>query len=408
MINLKEVFKLHKKEMITAALFLMVVFVMLFGLIASWKEVGRDFVAGYRAAVLPQSSMAERVVGAIASLETAVNEDAFQHRNFIELFGLTQKAMGKNIVPDSAYGALYKTPANQITFAVMKKDVSKELEQIRTLKSQLDEIGIPLLYIQAPFKLPEKDGQLPPTVKDYANENADEFLFGLSQSKIDYLDLRPVFWSSGMDQNQLFFNTDHHWTIEGAFFSLGPIIEKLNQDYAFRIDSQMTKIENYKKKTYQDFYIGSMGRRVGKQYGGVDDFTLITPDFETNYTLYERDYRGEKIYEGTFEEAVLTKDYLNKEAPLDTNRYAVYHGDNAELEFINHNVDRGKILMIKDSFGLPIYSFLSLGVHETRALDVRLYKGSVFEYAKKYRPEVVIILYNADCFGSVMFDFEAK
>ncbi|MBR0596746.1 alginate O-acetyltransferase AlgX-related protein [Sinanaerobacter chloroacetimidivorans] len=406
--NLKEAFLLHKKEMITAAMFLIVVFVMLFGLIASWKDVGRTFLAGYRSTVPPQSPVVERVVGAIASLENAVNEDTFQRHNFIELFGLTQKTMGKNIVSDSGYGALYKTSKAQITYAVMKKDVSNELEQIRTLKSQLDEIGIPLLYIQAPFKLPEKGNQLPPTVKDYANENADDFLAGLAASDIDYLDLRQVFWSSDLDQNQLFFNTDHHWTIDGAFLSMGTIVDKLNNDYQFHIDDRITNIENYNRTTYEDFYIGSMGRRVGKLYGGVDDFTLITPDFDTSYTLYERDYGGEKVYEGSFEEAVLTKDYIDQEAPLDTNRYAVYHGDNAELEFINHNVNSGKIMMIKDSFGLPVYSFLSLGVQELRALDVRLYKESVFEYAKKYRPEVVIILYNADCFGSTMFDFEAK
>jgi len=149
-----------------------------------------------------------------------------------------------------------------------------------------------------------------------------------------------------------------------------------------------------------------MGRRVGKTYSGIDDFSLITPKFDTSYTVYERDYGGEKIFEGTFEEAVLNNSYMDKDASLDTNRYAVYHGDNAELEFNNHLEDKGKILMVKDSFGLPIYSFLSLAVKEVRALDVRLYKGSVSEYAKEHRPDVVIILYNADCFGGNMFDFQ--
>lgn len=80
----------------------------------------------------------------------------------------------------------------------------------------------------------------------------------------------------------------------------------------------------------------------------------------------------------------------------------------AELQFINHNVKKGKILIIKDSFGLPIYSFMSTGVHEVRALDVRLFKGSVAEYAKEYNPDIVILFYNADCFGGPMFDFGEK
>ncbi|HYE67370.1 MAG TPA: hypothetical protein VEA58_02090, partial [Anaerovoracaceae bacterium] len=116
----------------------------------------------------------------------------------------------------------------------------------------------------------------------------------------------------------------------------------------------------------------------------------------------------EKIFEGTFGEAVLTNSYLAEGTPLETNRYAVYHGDNAELVFVNHNVRSGKILIIKDSFGLPVYSFLSTVVHEVRALDVRLYQDSVAEYAEKYQPDVVIVLYNGDCFGDSMFRFDGK
>lgn len=400
--------KIFKKEKVTTVLFLIVIFVMFIGMIISWQEIRDDFLNDYRTTVAPKTPIIQRVIGAIDSFERTISCDTYKRENFIELYGLTQKIMKRNIIADAGYGELYKTSYNQIAFSVGKKDVASELESICKLKYELDQEGIPLLYIQAPFKLQEGNEQLPQNVKDYANDNADRFLDGLDKAGIDYLDLRPSFWSSGMNQNQLFYNTDHHWTIDGAFYSFGDIVSKLNKEYHFNINDKYTDINNYKRKTYREFYIGSMGRRVGKAYGGVDDFSLITPNFDTSYTIYEREYGGEKIYEGTFEKAVLTNSYMNKNASLDTNRYAVYHGDNAELEFINHNVKEGKILMVKDSFGLPIYSFLSLGVNEVRALDVRLYKESVSSYAKEHKPDVVLILYNADCFGSSMFNFEAK
>ncbi len=62
--------------------------------------------------------------------------------------------------------------------------------------------------------------------------------------------------------------------------------------------------------------------------------------------------------------------------------------------------------MIKDSFGIPVYSFLSLGVSEVRALDLRLFKRSVSEYAKNNKPDVVLLMYNADAFGDIMYNFE--
>jgi hypothetical protein len=195
---------------------------------------------------------------------------------------------------------------------------------------------------------------------------------------------------------------------QGAFFAYQEIAERISGNYGFRIDGSYTDLANYNQEAFETASLGSMGRRVGEAYGGTDDFTLITPKFDTDYTLYEREYGAEKVYEGNFREAVLANSYLEEGTLLETNRYAAYHGDNAELQFVNHRVKEGKVMMIKDSFGLPIYSFLSAGVHELRALDVRLYQDSVAEYAVKHRPDVVIILYNADCFSGGLFRFDGK
>jgi len=404
----KMLFQTHKIEKITTIAFLIAIFVMTYGLLFSGHNITGDFLMDYRNTVKPGTPIIDRVTGAIGSLERTINNDTYKKDDLVELYGLTQKTLDKNVISDPAYGQIYKTSFNQITYAVKKQDVNPELRSMKKLKKGLDEIGIPLLYIQAPFKLPENEQQLPANVRDYANDNADRFLAGLDKEGINTLDLRKIFASNGMTQNEIFFNTDHHWTIDSAFYAMKSITGTLNANYSFHINEKYADISNFNRKVYKDYYIGSMGRRVGKTYGGVDDFTLITPNFDTDYTVYERDYGGEKIYEGSFQKAVLTNDYLKPGTPLDTNRYAVYHGDNAELEFVNHNIKGGKVLMVKDSFGLPIYCFLSLGVHEVRALDVRLYTGSVLEYAKANKPDVVVILYNADCFGGNMFDFDEK
>ena len=404
----RNLFRTNKAEKITAIAFLAVILGMLWGLLFTDHNVKEDFLNDYRTTILPGTPIVERIAGAIDSMEKIIDSDTYKREDYIDFYGLVHKLLGKRVMVDIGYGELYKTKYGQITYAVPKQDVSEELESIYELKKELDKQGIPLLFVQAPFKLPADEQQLPDNVKDHANENADRFLKGLDAAGIDYLDLRENYWSKGLNQNQLFFNTDHHWTINGAFNSYQEIAETLNRDYGFQIDGKYTDLSNYNQEVFRDFYIGSMGRRVGESFGGTDDFTLITPGFDTDYTLYEREYGAEKVYEGSFTEAVLTGSYLAEGTPPETNRYAVYHGDNAELEFVNHNVRRGSILMIKDSFGLPVYSFLSTGVHEVRALDVRLFQGSVADYAAEHSPDVVIILYNADCFGGNLFHFKAK
>ena len=403
--RLKTLFKTHKAEKITAVVFLVVIFGMLSGLLFTGHNVKDEFLTDYRTTVLPGTPITERLEGAIKSFEKVIDEDTYKRENYIDFYGWVQDFLGKKVITDIGYGNLYKTKYGQISYSVPKQDVTDELESMYLLKSELDKLDIPLLFIQAPFKLRPGEQQLPENVKDRSNENADRFLKGLRAGGIDYLDLRETYWSEGKTQNKLFFNTDHHWTIDGAFQAYMKIAAELNRNYGFHIDRKFTDIDNFNREVFQDYYIGSMGRRVGESYGGIDDFTLITPKFDTDYTVYEREYGGEKIYEGDFRNAVLTGSYIADGTPVDTNRYAVYHGDNAELEFVNHNVNTGKLLMIKDSFGLPVYSFLSTGIHEVRALDVRLYKDSVAEYAEKYRPDLVVILYNADCYGGNMFQF---
>jgi len=228
---------------------------------------------------------------------------------------------------------------------------------------------------------------------------------GLDVAGVDTYDLRDDFWTSGKTQNELFFDTDHHWTIEGAFMTTGLIADFLNENYDMGIPEDLYTEENFNFDTYEDYFLGSMGRRVGKIYGGVDDFTLITPKFDTDIRLEQIEGMGYAEFEGTFEEAVLEMEYIT-DPDIKTNRYAVYHGDYQELRFTNNLAENdSKILIIKDSFGIPVYSFLSLGVHEVRAIDMRLFEKNVAQYAAEYDPDLVIVMYNADSFVYPMFDF---
>jgi len=249
------------------------------------------------------------------------------------------------------------------------------------------------------------DKQLPANVKDHANDNADKFVAALNAASVKTYDLRDDFWQSDMTQNELFFDTDHHWSIQGAFYATGLIADYLNENYDMQIPESLYTKENFSFKTYENSYIGSMGRRVGRIYGGIDDFTLITPNFVTDYTVRHIEGEEPKEFSGTFAEAVLENEYITDPDPT-TNRYAVYHGDYRELHFINHLAQGDKkILIIKDSFSLPVYSFLSLGIKEVRAIDMRLFDRNVAEYAAEYDPDLVILMYNADSFAYPMFDF---
>ena len=403
----KGIFQENTRQKTVTVLFLLIIVVMFFGMFLSIRTIGGSFLTTYRTTVPTDAPYLTRINGAIDAAEGAINEGAFQRQSFVELYGLAQLAMDKHVVADVNYGALYKTPYGQTAFAVQQKYVDDACTQTYALANELKAADIPFLYIQLPFKIPpyqyQTTAQLPPNVHDYSNENADAFVSNLKQAGIKTYDVRKEFWESGMTQNELFFNTDHHWTIEGAFFTTRLIAQTLHDNHGFAIDPALYDMKNFNAKKYDKSYLGSMGRRVGKIYGGLDDFTLITPNFPTDYTI---NHAAEgKTIKGSFDEAVIERNYIDNPA-LDTNKYAAYHGDYEELHFINNLADNDdKVLIIKDSFGIPLYSFLSLGIHEVRAIDLRLFTRNVAAYAEAYKPDLVILMYNADSYGPPMFTF---
>jgi len=394
------------KDKLAATLFIVMIIGLMVGMF-TYKDNRpiQDFLTEYRNTVVEGTPLIYRVYGAIDAAETIMIRDTYRRSDFNELFGLTQKLLGKNILQDPNYGQIYKTTEDQIIFSVAKKEVKPAIDSLAELKKELDVIGVPLLYVQAPFKVSDKEQTLPAGIQDYADKNADEFLEGLKAEGIDFLDLRPLLRDGEKSQKELFYDTDHHWRIETAFEATWHIGRALNQKYGFQIEDKYMSLDAYNVKIFKDFFQGSMGRRVGSVYGGIDDFTLITPKFSTDLSVEQRDENQETFYTGDFEQSMLVLDNIDANRPVDTNRYAVYRGDNGELVFKNNMDAYGKVMMIKDSFALPVYSFLAPAIKETSALDMRYFHENVVEYTKKTKPDVLIVLYNGDSFTEEMFDF---
>ncbi|MGP1569359.1 MAG: alginate O-acetyltransferase AlgX-related protein [Eubacteriales bacterium] len=401
-----------ERNNIVALVFLFIIYGMLIGMFVNHGgNPISHFITRYRTEVLQGTPIFERVEKATQIAESVVSDKAFLAPMYIEEYGFIQKLALKKVLADAGYGEIYKTKYNQITFKIDKKDdeVEAAFLKVQTLKKELDASDIPFLYVQAPFKLSGAKNDLPKTRNDFSDYNVDKFLNLLKENNIDYIDLRKCLRENGKTPKELFYDTDHHWKIETAFDATNLIEKKLNEDYGFSIDEKYSNIDNFKQKITKKCFLGSMGRRTGMIYAGLDDFNLITPDFDTDYTLTQIENGNETVYNGSFEKAILSSEYVSdKKFDPYLNRYAVYHGDNEQLVFKNNLVNKGKVMIIKDSFGIPVYSFLSLGVNEVRALDLRLFKFSVSEYAMKHKPDIVLLMYNGDAFSDVMYNFEGE
>ena len=259
-------------------------------------------------------------------------------------------------------------------------------------------LNIPFMYIYAPQK--QYFGKYPVGSDNTNRSEGEKFVNALRNKGVNTLSLAEKMIEQDIKMENAYFITDHHWTPETGFWAAGEICKKLNLDYGFEYDTSKTDIKNYNVKVYEDWFLGSQGKKTGRFFTslGVDNISLITPKFETNVEITDK--RGTKS--GALEDVVYDKQKIEEKSFHTKNPYAAYSGgDFAEQLITNKNaINDKKIVIVRDSYACTVTPFLALNVSEIRILDIRKSMhgkstiASVSEYVKNHNPDYVMVLYS--------------
>ena len=329
----------------------------------------------------------------------------------ISLNGLFQKAIGRRVIIDAVpSNDVVRLNNGMLSFVNPKfDDIKTSSSKVINFNNRLKAKGIDMVYVQAPFKI-ISDDMLPAGVPDYTNENADKFLAAIEERGVKTFDLRDEFLKDDTVSSKfVFFLTDHHWRAEGGLWGFTKVGAFLNENYDFGIDPEVLEMENYYFETKEKWFLGSQGKRVGIYFGGIDDFTLITPKARTKFR-FEMVYE-EVSREGNFPEAMFAGWHVEDKEYFANNPYAMYTGGNYGYSIIKNqgNPDGKKIFLIRDSFSCVFSPFLGLGCSEVQMVDLRYFKDDLLETIEKAEPDLVMFMYNADMYNDgtidTMFNF---
>lgn len=316
-----------------------------------------------------------------------------EHESWIDGYGFFQRILNKKEVNNfevlkDKNGQLYLEDGGE---AVNKAKV----EKTDILYEYCSSRDIPYLFVQVPYK----NYSNIPELYDYGDDNTKEefnsFLKELEERKIPSFDLRQF------EDTEIYYKTDHHWTVDAAFNACRHIITKVNDLYKLGIDTDNVYFDakNYTKKNYKDALLGSYGIKVGRFYTGKDDFSVLLPKFDTD--LEYKHLVGDKVTlerKGNFADSFINFDILENKGYH--NKYnAMLNGGSVENVIVNHLADNDlKALVITHSYGRPMVQYFSLAFKETRYLDPQKgrYNDNIMEYIKDYRPDLVIDMYNQD------------
>ena len=112
------------------------------------------------------------------------------------------------------------------------------MDEIAAMNETLKENGIDFLYVQTPIKYIKGFTKIDPSLTDYSNENSDKIVARLRESGVNVFYLRNLLDEDRIDKGTLFYDTDHHWRIETAFWGAGRTAEKIKTLFGRDMDPE--------------------------------------------------------------------------------------------------------------------------------------------------------------------------
>lgn len=373
---------------------------LIFGMLATCLTGYRVIGKAVYSSLKKETSVVNRVDSVFRSVDKAVSDAFIAHGSWIDLYGGIQKCLHKEIVPDAeesytvlagSDGKLYFTGS---VFSETERDYNKSCLSLEDLYRYCNENDVKLLYVTAPHKYNSKEVKLPVSgVHDYYND-AIEFHNALKSSGVPELNLMEEWEHDSESYSDGFFVTDHHWNIRTAFWGFQKIVNRI----ADPSEKRGVQEQRFTEYIVEDTFLGSMGTRVGRFYAGIDDISVISPSFETDFevTFDSKTLGTQEMREGSWDEAILTQ-------PATYTMYIT--SDNALIHVENKHIRDGRnVLFIKDSFGVPVAAWLGCMYENMWEMDLRYQQNeSVFDFIKQKNINDVIILYNPEAIGNLAF-----
>lgn len=338
------------------------------------------------------------------------------------VYGGVNRALGISYIPDQEVGVT-KLENGQLSYGINRvedKRLNGYVENIVALKDKLKSRGIPLVYVQVPFKT-GMEGGMERGIADYSDYNCNRLIRGLTAGEVPVLDLRSEM-KGRMNAEEMYFRTDHHWRPEAALLAAGILGERLHSEFGLRYDVGAFNPEAYSRKTYKHYYLGALGKKTGASYAGTDDFILLTPkdspEFRVNW------FRDGKSFSrtGKFEESLVDRRLITKGDLYHRVSYDAYmNGRGAVATVVNEGYGkgmignngtsglRGRILLVGDSYSWCMVPFLAMNYGQVTAVDMRDFTGmSLWEYLEKNSFDCVVVAYNPASLEGRNFSFFSR
>ncbi len=286
-------------------------------------------------------------------------------------------------------------------FPLDLKNARKLARALALLDNVAAEAGTKMLYLSPPPSGYPKPENIPAglPVLDFS-VSTDNFVYKLRETGVPFVDSRFYYTSRGMPLDTLSIRSGYILTIDALFALHSCLVEALERKSGVFLDpdEQYRNRDNYTFTTYPEFFMGTLGKRTGPAFGGVDDFVTVTPAFPTDFEFESLDMFGVT----TKAEGDAKATFLNPAALQGMeNLYYFYpdsfyrHSVTTWSKTVNKlNADKPRILLVHDLFTAPLASLLAPLCSELHTLSYQQNQTeNVENYIKDKNFDCIVVSY---------------
>lgn len=356
---------------ITIFLFIITIFslsvVTLFGKNKTFSEIENRTLSGK-----PELSVEKIASGEFAdNLEVYLSDQLFLKEHFVMLKNESELIAGKDklgevyLSDDGRYIRNFVENTSQIEKNILF--INKSLEKNGISKDRVFFVLIPTAsYVY--------NDKLPKTNLSDSEENTFKVVEENLKNTARFISLKDVF-NDVKDEN-IYYNTDHHWTMLGAYYGYEYLMESLGKE--------VRPLSDFKEVKLDEKFYGSLYSQAPLFFTKADE--VVFYDYKNlNYTI-EYVKEGEKRDSFLVEEKFEVKDKYT----------ALFGGNYGRMIITNHDNSEGeKLIIFKDSYTNSILPYLIGDYSVIEVVDLR-YSSPMAGFFKDKEDYKVMFIYNAD------------
>lgn len=178
-------------------------------------------------------------------------------------------------------------------------------------------------------------------------------------------------------QEAVYFKTDHHYTMRGAYYTYVQIMAALGQE--------PLPLDAFTVSTLSKEFYGTYYAKAGTPLTAPDVLELYQPIDGYSYTMTVHDT-------GETREGLYNFDYLQTE-----DQYALFLDGNRASITVHTSVKNGRtLLVLKDSYAHCLVPFLANHYERLEIVDLRYFKQNIAAYAREKGCNEAVFVYGIE------------